>query len=79
MSKNGELLYCNDIGIQQELECTNHSEEWGLFVHPSKFILKVVLLNNGNIHPSIPIAHSVHMKEIYVTMDLLLKAVSYLN
>ena len=31
-----------------------------------------MLLHNGNIHPSIPIAHSVHMKETYETMDLLL-------
>jgi hypothetical protein len=38
-----------------------------------KFSLKVVLLHNGNIHPSIPIAHSVHMKETYKNMDLLLK------
>jgi len=34
-----------------------------------------VVLRNGNIHPSIPIVHSVHMKETYEYMDLLLKAV----
>jgi len=37
----------------------------------------VVLLHTGNIHPLIPIAHSVHMKETYENMDLLLKAISY--
>jgi len=37
----------------------------------------VVHLHNGNIHPSIHIAHSVHMKETYESMDLLLKAISY--
>jgi hypothetical protein len=47
------------------------------FVDSSKFSLKVVLLHNGNIHPSIPIAHSVHMKETYENMYLLLKGINY--
>ena len=50
-----------------------------IFVDWSKFILKVMLLHNGNIHLSIPIAHSVHMKETYETIDLLSKTLSYLN
>jgi hypothetical protein len=38
-----------------------------------------MLLYNGNIHPSILIAHCVHMKETYEIMDLLLKAIIYSN
>jgi len=41
------------------------------FVDLSKFSLKAVVLYNGNIHPSIPTAHSVNMKETYHNMDLL--------
>ena len=75
--KNSELVYCNDVeGLLQGLVCTHNHEEWGL-LNSSKSSLKVVLLHNGNIHPSIPNAHSVHMKETYENMALLLKAVSY--
>ena len=42
-----------------------------------KFSLKAVLLHNRCIHPSIPIAHTVYMKEIHKNMDLLLTAISY--
>ena len=60
---NSELGYFNDVGLLQELGCTHNPEERQLFVDMSKFILKAVLLHNGNIHPSILISHSVHMKE----------------
>jgi hypothetical protein len=63
-SKDGELVYFNDLeGLTQELGCVHNTEEWRLCVDLFKFSLKVVPLNNGNIHPSIPIAHSVHMNE----------------
>ena len=76
--KNGELVHCNDVErLQQELECAHNPEEWRCCVDSSKFILNAVLLHTGNIHPSIPVAHSVNMKETYENMDLLLKAISY--
>jgi len=34
------------------------------------------VLRNGNIHPSIPVVHSVHMKETYENMDVILKTIS---
>jgi hypothetical protein len=77
-SKDGKLVYCNDVeGLLHKLGCTYNPEEWRLFVYLSQFSLKVVLLHNRNIHPSIPIAHSVHMKETYANMDLLLKGINY--
>ena len=77
-SKNGELICCYDVeGLLQELGCTHNPEEWRIFVDSSKFCLKAVLLHNGNIRPLIPIAHSVHMKETYENMNLLLKSISY--
>jgi len=41
------------------------------FVDLSKFSLQAVVQYNRNIHPSIPTAHSVNMKETYHKMDLL--------
>jgi len=77
-SKDGELVYFNDLeGLLQELGCTHNPEESILCVDLSKFSLKVVLLNNGNIHLSISIAHSVRMNETYENIGLLLQAVSY--
>jgi hypothetical protein len=75
--KDGELVYCNNVGVRQELGCRHNPEEWRLFVDSSKFSLKVVLLPNRNIYPSLPIAHSVHIKETYENMDLLLKGINY--
>jgi hypothetical protein len=79
-SKDGELLYCNNVeGLLQELGCTHNPEDWRLFVDSSKFNLRALQLHNGNtcIHLSMPNAYPVHMKETYENMDLLLKALSY--
>jgi hypothetical protein len=36
-SKDGELVYCNDVnGLLQELGCTNNPEGWKYFVDSSK-------------------------------------------
>ena len=78
--KKEELVYCNDVTwLPQELGYTHNPQEWSIFVDFSKFILKAGLLRIGNIHPSIPTAHFIHMKETYENMDLLLKATSYSN
>ena len=78
VSINGELVPCNDVeGILQELGCTHNPEEWRIFSDSSKFIWKAVLLCNRNFHLSVPIVHSVYMKETDENMDLLLKAISY--
>ena len=73
-----EISLCNDVeGLLQELGCTHNPEECRLFVGSSIFIIKAVLLHNGNIHPSTPNVLSVHMKETKENMDLHLKALSY--
>ena len=66
-------------GLLEELGCTHNPEDWRLFVDSSEFSLKAVQLHNGYIHLSVPNAHSVHMKETYQNIDLLLKALSYLD
>ena len=47
------------------------------FIDSNKASLKAVLLHNGNIHLSIPLAHVVQLKETYETMKLLLDAHQY--
>ena len=39
--------------------------------------LKAVLLHNGNEFPSIPVGHSVHMKEEYENVKTLLNRIKY--
>ena len=55
----------------------HNPSDWRLFIESSKWSLKGVLLHNWNKYPSIPIAHSVHLKESYDNMELLLEAIKY--
>jgi hypothetical protein len=51
--------------------------EWQLFIDSSKRSLKAVLLHNGNNYASIPIGHSVHLKESYENLVLELTKIRY--
>ena len=58
------LCFCNDVdGLMIVLGYEHKCDEWRLFIDSSKESLKAVLLHNGNIHPSIPVAHAVKLKE----------------
>ena len=48
-----------------------------MFIDNSVKILKAVLLHNGNKFPSIPLGHSVHMKEEYENVKALLDMINY--
>ena len=77
-SIDGPLCYCHDInGLFTAMSQTYVKSEWRLFIDSSQRSLKAVLLHNGNIMPSIPVAHSVHLKETYDNMEILLKAIKY--
>ena len=52
-------------------------ENWRLFIDGSKQSLKCVLLHNGNMFGSIPIAHSVIAKETYENIKVVLELISY--
>ena len=56
---------------------TDLTEDWRLFIDSSKVGLKGELLHNGNRYLSIPIAHAIHMKEIYGNMQTLLEKIDY--
>ena len=51
--------------------------EWRLFIDLSSRSLKEVLLHNGNKFSSIPIGHSVQMKETHDNMGQLLSTLNY--
>lgn len=74
----GPMCVCFDIvGLMNELGLTHISTEWRLFIDSSKSSLKAVLLHNGNINPSIPVAYSVLMKETYDNLAAILRAINY--
>jgi hypothetical protein len=57
---------------------TSHcSDKWRLFIDSSKVILKPVLLHNGNVLPSIPVAHAFGIKECDDSMKQLLQYIKY--
>ena len=73
-----KLCYCTNIpGLFTSLGLPHNPSDWRLFIDSSKRSLKGVLLHNGNKYPSIPIVHSVHLKESYDNMELLLEAIKY--
>jgi len=77
-TKEDGLCFCNDIkGMFEEIGIPCVPSEWRLFIDSSTKSLKAVLLHNGNEFPSLPIAHSVHLKENYESVKILLKSVKY--
>lgn len=78
-SSESSLVYCNDIsGLIETFSVTSYSSnDWRLFIDSSKKSLKAVLLHNGNKFASIPIAHSVKMKEEYASLGFLLEKIKY--
>ena len=75
---DGPLSYCTDIdGLFRSISQIYVESEWRLFIDSSTRSLKAVLLHNGNSKPSIPIAHTVHLKETYDNMQVLLQAIKY--
>jgi len=60
-----------------ELLVTYNATEWRIFIDASKRSLKAVLLHNGNRYASVPIGHSVQLKESYENLFMLLKNIKY--
>ena len=73
-----ELCYCYGVrGLFQAIGIPCNTNDWRLFVDSSSSSLKVVLLHNTNQCPSIPLTHSIVMKENYQNVKALLDALSY--
>jgi len=76
--KVDNMVYCSDIhGLFKAFGQRYSSSEWRLFIDSSKISLKAVLFHNGNLKPSIPIAHSVILKETFVSIQKLFDAMQY--
>ena len=72
------LCFCNNItGLFNKIGITCDPVEWRLFIDSSSRSLKAVLLHNTNKLPSIPLAHSVQMKEDYSSIHTLITALKY--
>ena len=71
-------MYCTDPkGLVEKFGiCYNH-EEWRIFIDSSKRSLKAVLLHNSNKYASIPVGHSVIMKDSYENLVVLLDRINY--
>ena len=54
-----------------------NSVDWRFFIDSSVKSLKGVLLHKGNLLPSVPVAYSVHLKESYKNLKLMLEKNKY--
>jgi len=61
----------------QTLNINHIPLDWRLFIDSSKLSLKAIFLHNGNTLPSILVGHSVHNKESYENMKILIEATNY--
>lgn len=72
------LCFCSDVNaLFQHMQIPHEPDQWRLFIDSSSTSLKAVLLHNGNKFPSIPVAHSAHLKETYENVKLLLEKLNY--
>ena len=77
-AKEDGLCFChnvNDLFDYIEIPCIPN--DWRLFIDGSSRIFKAVLLHIENRYPSIPLAHSVYLKENYANAKTLLIALKY--
>ena len=76
---DGQLVYYTDVeGLLLAMSLSaNCSNDWRLFIDSSKRSLKCVLLHNGNQYGSIPIGHSVTLKENYKNIKVVLERLKY--
>lgn len=77
-SMEDSLCFCNDIkGLFDALGLNYEPSQWRLFIDGSLYSIKAVLLHIGNTLPSIPVAHSVTLKETYEVLSFILAKIKY--
>ncbi len=74
-TQENDIVYCSDVvGLLCQLGVQLYDpQEWRLFIDSSKRSLKCVLLHNGNLYGSVPLAHSTTLKEKYDEIKFVLK------
>jgi hypothetical protein len=71
-------MYCSDVfGLMEKFNIEYDVNEWRLFIDSSTRSLKAVLLHNGSKYASVPDGHSVHLKETYENLALVLIKLNY--
>ena len=76
-TERGLVAWTDIDGLMQTLNINHNPLDRRLFIDSSNLSLKAVLFHNGNTLPSIPIGHSVHNKESYENMKILMEASNY--
>ena len=72
------ICFCNNVsGLFYSIGIPCTPSEWRLFIDSSSKSLKAVLLHNGSKYPSLPLAHSVHLKETYENVKTVLNVLKY--
>ena len=72
------ICFCNNAsGLFYSIGIPCIPSEWRLFIDSSLKSLRAVLLHNGNKYPSLPLAHSVHLKETYENVKTVLNVLKY--
>lgn len=77
--EENQFVYCNNIpGLLSQLGITVYNPaDWRLFLDSSKRSLKCVLLNNGNVYGAVPVGHSVHLREEYNNIKMVIDLLKY--
>jgi len=65
------------MACSKHLNMSHCSDEWRPFIDSSKVSLKAVLLHNGNVLTSIPVAYAFGIKESDDSMKQLLQYIKY--
>jgi len=74
-SDKPSVVYCHDVeGLMNKMKL---GDEWRLFLDSSTRSFKAVLLHNTNVYASIPILHSMELKENYENVQLVLEKIKY--
>ena len=72
------ICFCNNVsGLFYSIGIPFIPSEWRLFINSSSKSLKAILLHNGNKYPSLPLAHSVHLKETYENVKTVPNVLKY--
>jgi len=71
-------VFCIDVcSVMAVLGHEYNPDQWRLFMDSSKVSLNLVLFHNGNIIPSVPLAHAANMKKSYESRKLPLGKIKY--
>ena len=78
-TQENEIVYCNKVeGVLKKLGVFEYKpNDWRLFIDSCKRSLKCVTLQNGNTFGSIPLGHSITLKENYSEIKFVLEKISY--